>query len=168
MTPFLYTMGHSNLEVDAFLNRLQKKAVQVVVDVRSAPYSRYVPQFNKEALAPVIRAAGLKYLFLGQELGGKPADPELLGDQGQVLYERIAASAAFAHGITRLLQGITDGWTIALICAEEDPLNCHRHLLIAKELEDNRRVAVWHVRADGSMIRAADHFASGASQLQLF
>lgn len=165
--PYLYTVGHSNLTVPAFLSLLQEKAVQVVVDVRSAPYSRYVPHFNKDALEPVIRSADLKYLFMGREIGGKPTDPELLDEHGAVLYEKIAASKTFDDGINRLLRGVAD-WTIALMCAEEDPLSCHRHHLIARELECNRNIAVWHLRANGSMLRAADNFAPASSQLKLF
>jgi len=119
--------------VAAFLNLLTGKSIQVVVDVRSAPYSRYVPQFNKRNIQSAIQNAGLKYVFMGDEIGGKPSDPGYCDANRKALYCRIAESEKFRQGLDRLKIGLADGWKIALMCAEEDPGKCHRHQLIAKE-----------------------------------
>lgn len=167
--PFsLLTIGHSNQEVPALLKVLAANSVQVVVDVRSAPYSRYASQFNKHALAAAIAAAGIRYLYLGDVIGGKPTAPEYLDADGKVVYEKLSACARFQDGLDRLHNGVVAGWTICLLCAEEDPLKCHRHLLIAKELEGKRDVAVWHIRGDGTRLRARDHLMAESGQLRLF
>ncbi len=164
----IYTIGHSNQDVAAFLQLLKGNAIQVVVDVRSAPYSRYVPQFNKKEIEAAITDAGLKYVFMGDVIGGKPSEPEYLGVHGKVMYDKLAATATFQQGLDRLAKGLIDGWTIALMCAEEDPFKCHRHLLIANELELKRKIPVWHIRSDDTQIRAKKHLKESSGQLELF
>ena len=164
----LYTIGHSNHEMEAFLCLLKDFSVQVVVDVRSAPYSRYVPQYNKRELEQALIGHGFQYIFMGDAIGGKPSDPALHDDQGRVQYDKLAQTAQFQKGIDRLEKGLVAGWRIALLCAEEDPEKCHRHWLIAKELEWSRKIAVWHLRADGRKVRAKELLAGTCSQLNLF
>ncbi|MCK9294322.1 MAG: DUF488 domain-containing protein [Desulfobulbaceae bacterium] len=127
----------------------------MVVDVRSAPYSRYVPQFNKRNIQSAIQDAGLKYVFMGDEIGGKPSDPGYCDANGKALYCRIAESEKFRQGLDRLKKGLADGWKIALMCAEEDPGKCHRHQLIAKELM-LQHITVRHIHGDGSLLPAED------------
>src|SRR5688572_20582076 len=100
--PGLFTVGHSNVEQAAFLELLRHVQIQVLVDVRSAPYSRYVPHFNTEELRPALEAAGIKYLFMGKELGGRPEGSQFYDDEGYALYHRIAQSPAFLDGVRRL------------------------------------------------------------------
>jgi uncharacterized protein (DUF488 family) len=164
----IYTIGHSNQDVATFLQLLKDNVIQVVVDVRSAPYSRYVPQFNKKEIEAAITDAGLKYVFMGDAIGGKPSDPKYLGVHGKIMYDKLAAAATFQQGLDRLTKGMTDGWTIALMCAEEDPFKCHRHLLIANELELKRKIPVWHIRSDNSPIRAKEHLENMSGQMELF
>lgn len=164
----IYTIGHSNQDVATFMKLLKDNAIQVVVDVRSAPYSRYVPQFNKREIEAAVGAAGLKYVFIGDAIGGKPSDPRYLDANGKVMYDKLAASDTFQQGLDRLTKGLIDGWRIALMCAEEDPLKCHRHLLIANELERKRNIPVWHIRSDGTRIRAKNHLEGNSGQLKLF
>lgn len=169
MTPgAIFTIGHSNHKSAAFLHLLQDFSIQVIVDVRSAPYSRYVPQFNKKELALLLEQQGVKYIFMGNVIGGKPSDPALSNEHGQVDYEKLAKTEVFQQGIDRLLKGITDGWRVALLCAEEDPAKCHRHWLIAKELELNRGIAVWHLRANGQKERAKGLLGGAFAQMGLF
>ncbi|MCB2182610.1 MAG: DUF488 domain-containing protein [Desulfobulbaceae bacterium] len=147
---------------------LKKNTIQVVVDVRSAPYSRYVPQFNKGDIQHALQHAGFRYIFMGDAIGGKPSDPLFLDQNGIADYAKIAQSKKFRQGIDRLLKGLADGWVIALMCAEEDPLKCHRHLLIARELELRHNVIVWHIRCDETKIRAKQFFEASCRQLRLF
>lgn len=164
----IFTIGHSNHEVAAFLQILSNNFVQVVVDVRSSPYSKYVPQFNKREVENIFAEAGFKYIFMGDAIGGKPTDPEFVDDSGKAIYEKIARSDKFQEGIIRLQNGLRAGWSIVLMCAEENPLKCHRHLMIAKELEFNQKIPVWHIRADGSHTRAKEHLNKHPEQLMLF
>ena len=165
----LYTIGHSNQDMVAFLQLLKNNAIQVLVDVRSAPYSRYVPQFNKKEMEAAVTHAGMKYVFMGDAIGGKPPDPKYLDVNGRVMYYKVAASEMFQLSLDRLSKGKEDGWTIALVCAEEDPLKCHRHLLIANELEMKRNISVWHIRSDNTKIRAKEYLKyNNSEQLKLF
>ena len=153
-TTAIFTIGHSNHDVATFLKLLTDNSTQVVVDVRSAPYSRHVPHFNKREIEAAITDASIKYIFMGDSIGGKPSDPQYIDQNGKVDYGRLAVSEKFQQGLNRLNKGLQDGWLIALMCAEEDPFKCHRHLLIANELELKRNIPVWHIRSDGSKMRA--------------
>lgn len=164
----IFTLGHSNHSTTTFLGLLAAHDLQVVVDVRSAPYSRHVPHFNKRDLAALLERNGYRYLFMGDCIGGKPDDPAFLDGAGHVDYGKIAATERFQKGIDRLLDGLARGWRITLLCAEEDPARCHRQWLIARELEQNRNIPVLHIRADGSLIPAGELFKSCPAQLRLF
>jgi nucleoside-triphosphatase len=164
----VYTVGHSNLDVATFLKLLKGNAIQVVVDVRSAPFSRYVPQFNKREIEATINDAGMKYIFMGDTIGGKPADSICLNADGSVMYDKLALTETFQQGLDRLARGQAEGWTVALMCAEEDPFKCHRHHLIAKELELQRHIPVWHIRSDGTIMRAKELLENSSAQLKLF
>jgi uncharacterized protein (DUF488 family) len=143
------TIGHSNHAAERFLSLLVSHAVDVVADVRSHPRSRHSPQFNRAALERALDAAGIGYVFLGRELGGRPPEAEYYDAAGHVLYDHLAASARFRSGIDRLLEGI-DGHRVAILCAEEDPAKCHRQLLIGRALA-GRGVEVTHIRGDGRL-----------------
>lgn len=164
----LFTIGHSNHPVQLFVDLLSKNNIQVVVDVRSAPYSRFVPQFNKGAIEATLSLNGFRYVFMGDSIGGKPADQSLYDENGQARYAELAGLPFFQQGIERLLAGLHAGWRIALMCAEENPLRCHRHLLIARELEFRHGAAVMHLRAAGRAERAKDAFVNAPQQMELF
>jgi uncharacterized protein (DUF488 family) len=140
------TIGHSSHSMERFLELLLGAGVTAVADVRSAPYSRHVPQFNYDSVRAALRGAGVAYVHLGEELGGRPRDSSQYRS-GVVDYEAIAATPAFRSGLKRLLDGAATH-RIALMCAEADPLECHRCLLIARALAA-RGVPVRHVLADG-------------------
>ena len=112
MQSSIYTIGHSNQEVEKFLALLKDKAIQVIVDVRSAPYSRYVPHFNKHAIESALNAAGLKYIFMGDMIGGKPSGPQYPDANRKVVYARLAVAETFQQGLDRLIKGLNDGLTI--------------------------------------------------------
>lgn len=145
----VYTIGHSTHSMGSFLALLGGHQIEVLADVRSAPYSGYVPRFDKDRLRDAARAAGIGYLYLGAELGGRPDGEEFYHADGRVDYARVAASRAFRVGIARLETGIAE-YRVALMCSEEDPAACHRRLLVARALE-RRGASVLHIRGDGSV-----------------
>jgi uncharacterized protein (DUF488 family) len=145
----LFTIGHSNHPAEHFLDLLRRHGITAVADVRSKPYTRYAKHFCREPLCRYLEGNGVRYVFLGDLVGGMPDDPELLGPGGKPDYARIAASPAFAAGIERLVNG-ADKHLIALMCGEEDPGKCHRHHLIAQALRA-RGIAVRHIRGDGQV-----------------
>lgn len=145
----VYTIGHSNHSPETFLELLRGHAVDEVVDVRSSPASRYYPQFNHGVLSDALERAGIDYVFLGGELGGRPADRSRYDEDGRVDYARLADTDLFDDGIGRVVRA-ADERRVALMCSEKDPQDCHRALLIARAIED-RGVAVEHILADGSI-----------------
>ena len=143
----VYAIGHSNHTVEHFLGLLKSHEVQVVVDTRSQPYSKYATQFDHEPLKGSLQDAGIRYLYLGRELGGRPDGDEFYDDVGHVLYDRVAATTVFREGLTRLERGIRE-YNVALLCAEENPATCHRRLLVSRVLIDHGN-QVEHIRGDG-------------------
>jgi len=154
-TAAIFTAGFSNLSVETFLANLRAHGVQVLVDVRSRPYAAYTPHFNKDQIEAAAKAARLRYLYLGREMGGLPEDACFYDDEGFVRYDRIAAPPAFQEGVRRLMDGLDKGWRIALCCGEDDPRNCHRRLLIGRVLRENG-VGVAHIMANGGLIAEAE------------
>jgi len=145
--PEVLTIGHSNYAIDKLICLLEQHQVQVLVDVRSQPRSKYVPHFDAASLKRAVEAAGLKYLFLGKELGGMPEGKEFYDAEQHALYARIAAWEPFQRGIARLLEGIRKH-RVAIMCSEEDPTDCHRRLLVGRVLREHG-IAVRHIRGDG-------------------
>jgi uncharacterized protein (DUF488 family) len=145
----IFSIGHSNQSMEAFLSLLQQHQIQVLVDVRSSPYSRYVPHFNGTPLALAVRQVGIKYMFMGKELGGRPDGNEFYDVESHVLYNRVAEASFFLGGIKRLKEGGRT-YRVAIMCSEEDPTVCHRHLLIGRVLA-GQGVNLFHIRGDGQM-----------------
>ena len=145
--PTVYTVGHSNHSLGAFLALLERHGIRTLVDVRSQPYSRYVTHFNREELEGAVERRQIKYVYGGDELGGRPIGDEFYDVQSHVRYGRVAASLWFRAGIEALLDEAVLAKT-AILCSEEDPAGCHRHLLIARVLAE-QGVPVRHIRADG-------------------
>jgi uncharacterized protein (DUF488 family) len=144
----VYTIGHSNHEIAVFLGLLRQHGVTAVGDVRSQPYSRWVPQFSRDALEAALADAGIAYSFLGKELGARSDNPACYRE-GKVQYDRLAQEPIFAEGIDRVVQGI-QRYQISLLCAEKDPLDCHRALLVARRLFESG-ISVSHIHADGTL-----------------
>ena len=145
----VFTIGHSNHSPAAFHSLLQEQGVAAVADVRSAPYSRYAPHFNHDVLKDALENQGISYLFLGGELGGRPADRSCYDDAGRVCYDRVAAADFFEDGLRRIIRNADDG-RLALLCTEKEPLECHRTLLVAHALTA-RGLAVKHIHANGDL-----------------
>jgi uncharacterized protein (DUF488 family) len=167
--PRLFTIGHSNQALDDFLGLVQQQGIEVIADVRTVPWSRHVPHFNAKALGAALAERDIGYVPLGRDLGGRPEGGEFYDQQGHVLYGRLAASPAFQEGLDQILAQARTS-RIALLCSEEDPRRCHRHLLIGRVL-GQRGVPVSHLRRDGRIETGADLAASepgDGSQATLF
>lgn len=147
--PIIYTVGHSNGDLDTWVRLVSEADIAEIVDVRTAPFSRFAPQFNAPVLAAALPQVGIAYSTEGQALGGRPGNPADYDDEGHVLYGRVAASEAFAQGIERVESKAAER-RIALLCSEEDPAGCHRHLLIGRVL-NSRGVQVLHLRRTGEL-----------------
>ena len=159
----VFTIGHSNHLLEAFLALLQKHGVDMVADVRSAPYSRYTPHFNHDTLRGTLESVGIGYLFLGSELGGRPAERSCYDADGRVRYDLVAETDLFDDGIRRIIHNADDG-RIALMCTEKEPLECHRTLLVARCLAEID-FDVQHILVDG---RLESHDASMNRLLDIF
>ena len=152
--PGLFTIGHSNQALDDFLDLLQQHRIEAVADVRTVPRSRYVPHFSAGPLREALAGRGIAYIPMGRELGGRPEGDEFYDAEGHVLYGRLAATPAFRGGLDQVLAGAQTS-RIAVLCSEEDPGRCHRHLLIGRVLRA-RGVPVSHIRRDGSVETEAE------------
>jgi uncharacterized protein (DUF488 family) len=151
MEQVIYTIGHStHLTVD-LVSLLQIHGVTAVCDVRSRPYSRYNPQFNRDELTSSLKKHGIAYAFLGKELGARSEDESCYED-GRVRYDRLAQTELFQSGIKRVQEGARE-YRIALMCAEKEPLECHRAILVARHLVA-LGLQVQHIHPDG---RTEDH-----------
>jgi uncharacterized protein (DUF488 family) len=145
----IFSVGHSNLEPAAFLALLRRFGITAIADVRSEPHSGRYPHFSRGPLEEALRRAGIAYVFLGDLLGGRPRDHSVYDGEGRVDYERVRQTEAFARGLDRLARGL-DRHAVAMLCAEDDPLDCHRGLMIAPALGE-RGLFPRHIRKDGSV-----------------
>lgn len=132
MSDALYTIGHSNHETGRFLELLRLHEIEAVCDVRSHPYSQYCPQFNREAIEAALRQAGIRYAYFGKEFGARTEDASCYRN-GRVDYATLAETDAFQSGVRRLKKAM-ETRTVALMCAEKDPLTCHRTILVCRRL----------------------------------
>lgn len=143
----ILSVGHSNHTAEFFVKLLKQAGVGAVADVRSSPFSRWLPHFNRAELAAELQRHGIRYFFLGDELGGRPSDDALYDEFGRVDYEQVRATGVFRQGLERLL-ALGAETSAAMLCSEEDPLDCHRGLMIAPALSDIG-VTPLHLRKDG-------------------
>jgi uncharacterized protein (DUF488 family) len=150
----LYSVGHSNHDWPAFVALLRLAGVTALADVRSSPFSRRHPHFNRPELERGLGRHGIAYQFLGNLLGGRPGASELYDQEGWVDYERVRVTAAFRRGLDQLMRGLEDH-TVAMLCSEDDPLDCHRGLMITPALVE-QGVAPLHLRRDGSAETTAE------------
>jgi uncharacterized protein (DUF488 family) len=144
----LLTIGHSNLPADRFMALLTRAGVTAVADVRSIPFSRWCPWFSAKALAQRLLGEGIAYIALGEQLGGRPRDPKLYRN-GVADYEAIASRPEFVAGLERVVDEIASH-RLCLMCAEREPLDCHRCLLVGRALTE-RGLTLGHIRADGTI-----------------
>jgi uncharacterized protein (DUF488 family) len=164
MPETLYTIGHSNHPVEHFVALLRQHGVTAVCDVRSKPYSRYNPQFDRETLKAALESSGIAYVFLGKELGARSDDPSCYL-YGKVQYTKLAQTALFREGLRRVRDGMKS-YTIALMCAEKEPLDCHRTILVSRQLAE-LGIGIEHIHEDGSRESHADALTRLARSLKL-
>lgn len=145
---FIYTIGHSNHSEAGFFQLLSSKDIQVLVDVRSHPVSQHFPHFHKKRLEEFCKQAGIEYIFLGKELGGRRA-AIFYDDNGRLDRKKVLESALFRRGLLKLIEILRQKRT-AFMCAEENPLKCHRHYLLTPALT-SKGIKVWHIRSDGKL-----------------
>lgn len=166
----LFTIGHSNHTLETFLGLLRQHGIETLVDTRSRPRSQYVPHFNVEELKPAVEAAGIRFVFLGEKLGGRPDADAFYDADGHVLYGRVAEAPFFLEALTRVEKG-AKRQRVALLCAEENPLGCHRHRLVGRVLR-NHGLNVLHIRGDGRLQTSealdAEEAGGTAAQPSLF
>lgn len=148
MSTAIYTIGHSNHSARRFIDLLREAAIDCVADVRSTPFSRRNPQFSQKPLTASLKDAGIEYWFLGDALGARPKDADCY-EGGKVSYARIAASSAFQEAIQALIEE-SHAKRIALMCAEKEPLDCHRTILVGRALVQ-RETELAHILTDGSI-----------------
>lgn len=144
----LYTIGHSTHTIDRFLGLLKMHEIEVVADVRSNPYSGYNPQFNREILRKELKKKDIAYVFLGRELGPQSEKPSCY-IKGKVQYSLVAQTDLFKEGLARLRKGIQN-YRIALMCAEKDPVTCHRMILICRALR-LENIDIKHILEEGNL-----------------
>lgn len=161
----IYTIGHSNHPIDRVVALLQQHHIEALADVRSNPYSRFNPQFNRERLQASLATADVRYVFLGEELGARSKDPEAYDQSGRVSYVKLAMTPLFRRGIERLQTGMQQH-RIAIMCAERDPLDCHRTILVTRELE-RLGIPVTHILHDGSLETNTSAMTRLAADLKL-
>ena len=144
----IYTVGHSIHEWETFLGLLTRHGIDVVVDARSAPVSRRAAFANKRTMPALLEQEGMSYVYLGDALGGKPSDDDLYDSNGKPDYRKMRSMESFQGGIDAVLE-LAERETVVLMCSEEDPSKCHRHLLIEPAML-RRGVGLMHIRGDGS------------------
>jgi uncharacterized protein (DUF488 family) len=148
--PAIWTVGHSNLALGRALDLLAEQRIDHVLDVRSHPYSRFAPHFNREELGAAVEASGRTYVFLGMSFGGRPQRDEHYDDEGHAVYGAMAAEPAFQSAIEAVIRGAKDH-RLALLCSCGRPDNCHRRLLIGKVLCESG-AELHHILGDGSVM----------------
>ena len=145
----IYTVGHSIYEADDFVQLLKNNNINTIVDVRSTPYSKFASQYNKESLHQHLKQNGICYIFMGDMLGARYEDKDLLFKDGSVNFKKVQDTKIFQDGITRLDKGITKGYNISLMCSEKEAFDCHRFGLISEYISKNLTdVEIKHIYPD--------------------
>ena len=146
MDKIIYTVGHSSHSIEHFVSLLRRFQITALCDVRSVPRSRHNPQFDQDEIGPTLRHEGIRYVFLGKELGARSEDPQCYV-AGKVQYDRLVKTGPFKRGIDRVLRG-SDNYVLALMCAEKEPTDCHRTILVGKRLVE-LGFDIVHILANG-------------------
>lgn len=146
----LFSIGHSNSSIEDFINLLKQHQITALADVRSSPYSRFLPHFNQDNLKLSLKKVGVHYVFLGKQLGARPDNLACYVGK-KALYEKIAATGEFQQGLKRLITGLQTH-RIAVMCAEKDPLTCHRAILVCRHAKQvNPQINVNHILQTGEL-----------------
>lgn len=150
MERFLFSIGHGARSIEDFIALLQQYGIRYLADVRTYPFSRFHPQFNRAALGQALEEEGIRYVYFGDTLGGRPKDAHSYGENGRVDYEKIQQKDGFKRSIGRLVKAAEDKIPLAMMCSERDPRQCHRSRLIGVALE-REQVQVLHIDEQGHL-----------------
>jgi len=161
----IFSIGHSNHPIEKFMSLLKQNEIELVVDTRSQPYSKFAPHFSSGSIETFLKKEGIDYLFLGKELGGRPQELEFYDSEGHVLYWKLANTAKLKEGVQRL-EAEAKTRRVAIMCSEEDPSCCHRRLLVGKVLS-GRGTELDHIRSDGK-IQPEEELVPRGTQNDLF
>jgi uncharacterized protein (DUF488 family) len=151
----IYTIGHSTHPVETFIEYLDRYQINCVIDVRSMPYSKYNPQYNKELLQAALTQKDILYAHFGLEFGARHTSKAMLDAEGRVDFNKVRASDTFRQGLVRLENALDQGYRIVLMCSEKDPLACHRFSMICYYLK-KEGYEINHILDDGSIITNAE------------
>lgn len=146
-----FTIGHSNHNIEYFVNLLASQHINCVIDVRSVPYSNHTPQFNSNNLKMKLKEHNILYIYMGDLLGARYQNPDLLDSDGRVSFKKVRRTKEFNEGIERIINGIKQGYIIALMCAEKNPLDCHRFVLVSYQVA-KKGILVKHILDNGKLI----------------
>ena len=167
----LYTIGHSRHAIDTFIDLAENFGISLFIDVRGQPYSRFNPQYNRERFRDALAEHGIDYSWLGDRLSGRPTEAKFYGVDGKVLWHELSRWPALHEGLTEVLERAASE-RLALVCAEEDPMRCHRRFLLTPPLTE-RGARVLHIRGDSRLqseeeMRGTEELAANRAQLNLF
>ena len=146
----IYTIGHGSREAEDLLTLLQTYGIEYLIDVRSQPFSRFHPQFSQRTLKLYLEENGIRYVFMGDELGGRPKDAPCYNSEGQIDYEKVKTRDYFKKGIDRLKTAYNKDLNVAIMCSERSPAHCHRAKLIAEVLV-TENITVKHIDEAGKI-----------------
>jgi uncharacterized protein (DUF488 family) len=170
----LKTIGHSNHPIETFLDILYHHHINCIIDLRSAPYSRHNPQFNRETLKTDLEINEIEYIFMGDRLGARQEDKNLIFDNGKVDFDKVKDLPSFIEGIESLINKTNTGLNISLMCAEKAPLNCHRFMLVSRALA-KKNIDIEHLLSDKSTVsqekleeRLLNKYTDKSQQMSLF
>ena len=149
----IYSVGHSTHTVQDFIKLLKSRGITAIADVRSAPYSRFQPQFNREVLTKSLKESGIEYVFVGDSIGGRSSNEDDY-ENGRVVYGRLKMSDNFENGLERVVLG-SEKYQLALMCSEKEPIECHRTLLVGQALFE-RGIPITHIHGDGTLEKHED------------
>lgn len=154
--PQLFSIGYATKPIETFIAHLQQYGIAAVADVRSVPYSKTFHDYHREALAATLKRHRIHYVYLGTELGPRSRDDSHYDECGQVQFDRLMQSELYLQGVERLRTGLAKGMRIALMCAEKDPADCHRSLLIGFHLQRQLQLDLAHITHDGALELQSD------------
>ncbi len=146
----LFTVGSSNQAINDFISLLQKYKINSLVDVRSVPYSKFSPQFNELSLKNELKKHSIQYSSFKHEFGARRIEKAAFHD-GRVSFDAVKELDVFKNGISRIVVGIEKGYRIALMCTEKDPIDCHRFILVSRNIEMSAQIQASHIMMDGSL-----------------
>jgi len=151
----IYTIGSSVHTTEEFISLLNKYKINAVADVRSVPYSQHTPQYNKEVLSRILKEKTINYLDFSKEFGARRKENDAYTNN-RVDFKKVIKLPDFINGIERINAGINKGYTIALLCTEKNPLDCHRFSLVSKALIDTSGIIVDHILFNGELLNQRD------------